>query len=316
MVLKIKENDANKRLDNFLMKALSGMNKPLLYKYLRKKRIKVNNKKAEPSYKLFEGDEIELFIPSEFFDPASKKDRLTVKSPVLNIVYEDENILLVNKAVGVSCHPDSVQKDNTLIDNILSHLIISGFYDPLDELSFVPALCNRIDRNTSGLVICAKNASSLRLVNECIKDRRIKKEYIALVHGTLTKKEGTLKHYLKKDSEKNTVFVYDSPKSGALTAISEYKVLKENGKISLVKILLKTGRTHQIRAQFSHIGHPLVGDGKYGKTSNKLQYGFKYQALFAQSLVFEFDEKSELSYLNGRTFFAEPDEKFFVQFTQ
>lgn len=282
-----------------------------MYKYIREKRIKINHKKAEQSARLTEGDVVEFYIKDEFFE--KENDLSFIKlNPKLNVVFEDDNIILVDKKPGVIVHSDDKETSGTLIDKVKAYLYKKGEYKPEEERSFVPALCNRIDRNTGGIVICAKNAEALRSVNEMIKNNEVSKKYLALVHGILKNKKGHIKNFLLKDGSTNTVSVFEAPIPGGLTAESYYNVKKEDKKrnISLVEVTLITGRTHQIRAQFSHMGHPLVGDGKYGKNKDDKKFGYKFQALYSYKLEFcPRDEKNLLYYLNGKTF--KVDEVFF-----
>ena len=182
--LKIGRNDAGQRLDKFLGKAVKGLPQSLMYKFIRTKKIKVNGKRTVQNYFLSEGDEIQLYIKDEFFGaPEADASALTRIKPKLDIVYEDENIMLLNKRPGVLVHEDSDARDNTLIMHVKAYLINNGEYDPEAENSFAPALCNRIDRNTGGIVIAAKNAEALRIMNEKIRENRISKYYLCLVHG-------------------------------------------------------------------------------------------------------------------------------------
>ena len=222
----------------------------------------------------------------------------------MNIVYEDENLLLVDKRPGMSVHADETEKVNTLINHIQAYLYQKREWNPKWENAFAPALCNRIDRNTGGIVIAAKTAEALRVMNQKIKDREIDKRYLAIVEGTPKPKEGSLKGYLFKDAVKNRVFVTDSPKPGAKTCQTNYKTLAARNGLSLVECELITGRTHQIRAQFAHAGHPLLGDGKYGKLDKR--YDRTYQALYSYRLTFLFTTDSgALEYLNGKCFQVE-----------
>lgn len=300
--LTVNKNDAGQRLDKFLFKFFGSIPSSIIYKGIRKKRIKVNGKKSEISYMLREGDVLELYINDEFFESEQKDDEFKSISAKLSVVYEDKNIILADKPSGMSVHDDETKTKNTLINHIKSYLFEKGEYNPEEENSFVPALCNRIDRNTSGIVIAAKNAMALRIMNEKIKNREIDKFYLCLVQGRLKEKEKTLKTYMRKDEKKNQVFCYDTPVPGGKTAITKYRVLKEGELTSLVEVELLTGRTHQIRAHFASIGHPLAGDGKYGTNEFNKKVGMKYQALYSYKLRFNFSDENELSYLNGKTF--------------
>ena len=298
----IKKNDAGQRLDKFLSKAVKGLPMSLMYKYIRTKKIKVNRARTEQKYMLEEGDTVQLFIKDEFFDSPEKDDSaLASITPKLTIVYEDENIILCNKRPGVLVHEDDEGKDNTLIMHIKAYLYQKGEYSPEDEQSFAPALCNRIDRNTGGIVIGAKNAEALRVKNEKIKNDEISKFYYCVVHGKMPKKSDTLTGFLLKDSDKNQVKIFDKQVKGSKNIITKYKVVSERYGMSLLEIELVTGRTHQIRAHMSYIGHPLVGDGKYGVNKDDRAKGYKYQALYAYRLRFDFnDDSGALGYLKGR----------------
>ena len=312
-ILKIEKNDAGQRLDKFLTKAVKGLPQSLLYKSIRLKKIKVNRARTDQKYILQEGDEIQLFLRDEFFDlPEKDNNALYRIVPKLSIVYEDENILLCQKRPGVLVHEDTDGGENTLILHIKAYLCQKGEYDPDAELSFAPALCNRIDRNTGGIVIAAKNAAALREMNQKIKDNEISKFYLAAVHGRLEKKRDRMTAYLVKDSDSNMVRIFDHPGKGRKEIITEYKVLCENGGDSLIEVNLITGRTHQIRAHFSYIGHPLLGDGKYGINRNDAKQGYKYQALYAYRLRFDFaNEDGVLGYLRGKEIRIDPREIWF-----
>lgn len=296
-------NDAGQRLDRFLAKAVPLLPASLAQKYIRIKRIKCNGKRIERDARLQNGDVLQLYINDEFFDkPRQDNAYLTVASPKLTIVYEDAHILLVDKRPGLAVHPhDGAEYGRTLIDHIQSYLYQKGDWKPRGENAFTPALCNRIDRNTGGIVIAAKTAMALRVMNQKIKDRELDKRYLAIVEGTPKPREGSLKGYLFKDAQKNRVYVTDTPKPGSKSCQTNYKTLASRSGLSLVECELITGRTHQIRAQFAHAGHPLLGDGKYGKLDKR--YDRNYQALYSYKLSFAFTtDAEELDYLNGKTF--------------
>ena len=305
--IKIAKNDAGQRLDKFLTKALD-LPVGLLYKSIRTKKIKVNRKRAENNTVLCEGDTIQCFLAEEFFAKLDAIGEVSLSldriQPKLDIVYEDANIILLNKRPGVSVHEDEDSKVNTLIAHVQAYLYQKGEYNPEDEQSFAPALCNRIDRNTGGIVIAAKTAEALRVMNEKIKLREIDKLYLAAVHGIPREREATLRGYLIKDEKLNKVRVYDSnPPKGAKSIITKYKVIATKGENALIEVELLTGRTHQIRAHMAHIGHPLVGDGKYGVNKDDRAEGYKYQALYSYKLRFRFKgEPTALEYLNGKEF--------------
>ena len=299
-------NDAGQRLDRFLAKAVPLLPASLAQKYIRIKRIKCNGARTARDARLNAGDVLQLYINDEFFDKPSQDNAfLTVATPKLTIVYEDEHILLVDKRPGLAVHPhDGAEYGRTLIDHIQAYLYQKREWRPREENSFTPALCNRIDRNTGGIVIAAKTAQALRVMNQKIKDRELDKRYLAIVEGTPKAKEGSLKGFLFKDEKKNRVFVTDKPQPGAKTCQTNYKVLASGNGLSLVECELITGRTHQIRAQFAHAGHPLRGDGKYGKLDKR--FDRTYQALYSYKLTFTFTtDAGDLAYLNGKSFQAE-----------
>ena len=305
--ISIRPNDAGQRLDRFVGKAVPLLPESLLQKYIRLKRIKLNGKGAKRDTRLQAGDTLQLYINDEFFEkPREENSWLKVGTPRLSVVYEDENILLADKKPGVLCHSAGVWDYNTLIANIQAYLAQKGEWKPREENSFAPALCNRIDRNTGGIVIAAKNAESLRILNEKIRDREIEKFYLCAVQGRPKPPEGRLENYLFKDAGKNQVYVKSKPEPGARTAVTEYRTLCTKGALSLVECRLLTGRTHQIRAQMAHAGWPLLGDGKYG--SERFNKGFeeKGQALYSYRLRFDFPtDAGILEYLRGREFKVE-----------
>ena len=310
----IKKNDSGQRLDKFITKALE-LPTSLLYKSIRLKKIKVNRKRAEAGQILCEGDTVQCFLADSFFEKENTNDSLLHITPSLDIIYEDENILLVNKRPGISVHEDEHGAKNTLITHILAYLAQKKEYNPGEEQSFVPALCNRIDRNTGGIVIAAKTAEALRVMNEKIKERQIDKFYLAAVHGIPTKASDTLTGYLLKDEKTNTVKVFSkNPPKNAKSIITKYKIIAKREDSCLVEVELLTGRTHQIRAHFAYIGHPLIGDGKYGVNKSDREKGYKYQALYSYKLRFSFEgEATVLDYLNGKEFKIDKRDIYFTK---
>ena len=298
----IEKNDGGQRLDKFLMKRFKTMPKSLLYKYLRTKYIKLNGKKAAPETFLSEGDILTLYIKDEFFDERKSCDFLKAGKQ-LDILYEDENILLLDKKVGVICHQDSRYDTDTLNLRVLRYLYEKGEFDPQKDKSFSPALCNRIDRNTGGIVVAAKNAEALRVMNQKIRDRELEKIYLCLVKGRPEPSHAVLNAWHSKDEAANTVRVTDRPHDGSKEIITEYTVLDTADGISLCEVHLHTGRTHQIRAHMAHIGHPLIGDEKYGDRRLNQQYKMKRQALYSYKLRFCFTTPAGcLEYLNGKEY--------------
>lgn len=301
--LTVRRNDAGQRLDRFVGKAVPLLPETLLQKYIRIKRIKLNGKGAKRDTRLSEGDVLSLYINDEFFEkPREENAYLKVGKPRINIVYEDENIILADKKPGVLCHSAGAWDYNTLIANIQAYLAQKGEWDPRGENSFAPALCNRIDRNTGGIVIAAKTAEGLRVMNQKIKDRELEKYYLCVVHGSMSPRDGTLKNIILKDEGKKQVSVHHKQVPGGRTAVTRYRTLSMHRGLSLIECELITGRTHQIRAQFAAAGHPLLGDGKYGSQQRDKPYGRHGQALYSYKLAFRFTtDAGPLNSLNGRT---------------
>ncbi len=300
----ISQNDADQRLDKFIHKCVPLLPQSMLYKYIRTKRIKVNSKRAEISQRLKAGDTVDMYINDEFFAEAEKKYDFLDAPKSLSIIYEDDNIMLLDKKQGVLCHPDDREYVDTLIGRIKRYLYEKGEYRPQEENSFVPSLVNRIDRNTGGIVIAAKNAEALRILNEKMKNRELHKYYLCVVVGAPKKKSDILTGYLIKDEKANTVRITQKETDGAKPVKTKYTVLDSVDGLSLVEIELLTGRTHQIRAHMASIGCPLLGDGKYGSNrTNKKFGGYKKQLLYSYRL--EFDYRSDagiLNYLDGKSF--------------
>jgi 23S rRNA pseudouridine955/2504/2580 synthase len=303
----IQRNDAGQRLDRWLAKTLPLLPAPLAQKYIRLKRVKLNGKGAKRDVRLAVGDVLQLYINDEFFDrPTPENAFLSVFQPQLDIVYEDENLLLLNKRPGLVVHPDEHERVNTLLTHIQAYLYQKKEWSPYRENSFAPALCNRIDRNTGGIVIAAKNAETLRVMNQKIRDRELIKLYLCVIQGRMNPPAGELKDYLLKDETRAQVSVHRRPVAGGKTAVTKYRTLTSSGGLSLVECDLITGRTHQIRAQFAAAGHPLLGDGKYGRERDNRRYGRHGQALYSYKLEFRFTTPAgPLEPLNGRSWQVE-----------
>lgn len=296
------ENDAGQRLDKFLAKTFRHLPAALLYKAIRKKDVQRNGRRCTVSERLFTGDVIRVYLPDEVLCVDRSLPDFMQASPVLDVVYEDSRILLLNKPVGLLVHPDGHEYGDTLIGRVQRYLYEKGEYAPQDEHSFAPALVNRIDRNTSGIVIAAKTASALRLLNAKLKSREIEKQYLCLVYGHMPKSEDTLDAYLDKNERQNRVTIHSDRGEGR-RIVTRYKVLGEQYGVSLLEIDLLTGRTHQIRAHLASIGHPVVGDGKYGRNERNRRYGITKQALCSYRLTFAFrTDAGELNDLNGKSF--------------
>ena len=302
--IQIRKNDAGQRLDRFVGKAVPLLPESLLQKYIRLKRIKRNGKGAKRDVRLVEGDVLQLYINDEFFErPTEQNAWLKIATPRLDIVYEDENILLADKKPGVLCHSAGEWSWDTLISNIQAYLRQTGQWDPKAENAFTPALCNRIDRNTGGIVIAAKNAEALRILNDKIRDREIAKYYLCIALGRVEPPKGRIECFLRKDEKSNTVRVYHRPVPEGRSAVTLYQTLRTRGKLSLLEVELLTGRTHQIRASMADLGHPLLGDGKYGIGSVNRKYGETQQALYSYRLRFDFPtDAGILEYLRGQEF--------------
>ncbi len=299
----VSKNDAGQRLDKFLTKTYKQLPLPLLYKAIRKKDIRLNDKRCDAADRLNEGDIIRLFLPDDVLTQTPPTYEFMHASKALDIVYEDEHVLLLNKKAGLLVHPDNHEFGDTLIFRVQRYLYEKGEYQPDKENSFAPALVNRIDRNTEGIVIAAKTAAALRILNEKLKNREIQKYYLCLVHGTMPKSSDTLEGYLEKNETENRVYILGKPKAGARTIRTRYTVLASHDELSLLEIHLLTGRTHQIRAHLASIGHPLLGDGKYGTNALNKGTGFTKQALCSYRLKFDFTTPAdELAYLNGQEF--------------
>ncbi len=296
----VKKNDEGQRLDKFLQKKFSSLPKSMMFKQIRKKNIKVNKKRCTPEQIIKENDVIELYLNDDLLVEKTKHYDFLRSPKDISIIYEDDNIILLDKKQGELCHPDGKEYVDTLIASLKRYLYEKGEYKPEEENSFTPALANRIDRNTGGIVIGAKNYQSLKILNEKIKNREIDKFYLTVAHGKLPKQSDIIEGYLTKDERKNMVTVSNTQTEGSKPIKTKYTVIDYYDDLSLVEIELLTGRTHQIRAHLASIGNPLYGDGKYGKTHGRFK-----QELYSYKLRFNFETDADiLSYLNGRVFEA------------
>ncbi len=292
----ISNKDAGQRVDKYIQKTFDSLPRSLMFKEIRKKNIKVNKKRCTPEQILKEGDVLDLYLKDDALSIKEKHYDFLKASTDLDIIYEDDNIILINKKVGVLCHPDGRDYIDNIVARLKRYLYEKGEWD-VESSSFTPSLANRIDRNTGGIVIGAKNSQALKTVNDKIKSREIEKYYLTVVHGKMPRKSEILTAYLTKNEKTNTVTVTDNKVDGAKQIITEYTVLDYYYDASLLEIKLHTGRTHQIRAHLAHIGHPLYGDGKYGVDKGRYR-----QALYSYKLKFSFKDENPLSYLNNKEF--------------
>ena len=307
----INQNDAGQRLDKFITKTVRGLPQSLLYKYIRTRRIKVDGKRAHEGDVLAAGSVVEMYIPDEFFEEKAARPEYDRVKLTPEIVYEDENIILCDKKPGILVHVGDEGDKNTadaheretLLFALQAYMVKKGEYDPAAENSFAPALCNRIDRNTGGIVIFAKNAASLRILNEAIREGKVHKKYLCAVHGK-TGEGALLTGYLRKDYKTKTVTVFREMKPGAREIRTKYRTLAYNREkdLSLLEVELLTGRTHQIRAHMASVGHSLLGEGKYARNKEDRKIGYSYQALYSYKLSFDGLVDTPLAGLMGREF--------------
>ena len=298
----ISKHSQNQRLDKFLGKYLNNAPKSFIYKMLRKKNIKLNGQKAQGSEILAEADRIQIFMADETLDKFRSTKTVRLSAASISVVYEDEHVLIVNKPRGLLTHPGAPGDTDTMLSRILSYLYKSGGYDISAESVFTPGLCNRLDRNTSGIIVCGKTLAASQQLNEAIARRESSKYYSAIVLGEITA-GGVLEGYHQKDRKNNKARIKDT---GDKPAITEYTpVLAKNG-YSMLKIKLITGRSHQIRAHLAGIGHPIAGDVKYG---GKTERALKFQLLHSESIEF-YGLKGELKGLSSVIFKAPPPEDF------
>lgn len=298
------KNEAGQRLDRFLKKTLPALLSALLQKYIRTKRIKCNGQRCLQNQRLAEGDVLQVYIGEESFE-RSNRNKLFLDSccPRFSVLYEDENLLLADRPPGMPVQSEGAERGHTLIAHIQAYLYQKREWMPESENSFAPALCNRIDQNTGGIVIAAKNAEAFRILTDKIQSREITKKYLCVVLGRIAPSDGRLEYFLLKNERKKQMDVYRRPVSGGRTAVTLYRTLINKGELSLMEAELLTGRTHQIRVSFAEAGHPLLGDGKYGCWEMNRRYGETRQALYSYYLRFAFPtDAGILEYLRGKEF--------------
>ena len=291
-----------RRLPRFLQKAMPSASMGQIRKFLRLGRVKVNGKKGTEETVLQENAVVDLYVEDEFFAEVQKEDPFYSRiRPKLTILYEDAHVMLLDKRAGLICHPDEGEKVHTLLTYAQAYLYQKGQWNP--KTDFAPALCNRIDRFTAGIVILAKTQEALRAMDAKIRTHEVQKYYLCAVHGRMKYPDGTLRHFLLKKPEQKKVTVLRKNEPGSKEAITHYQAIDENNGLTLCECLLGTGRTHQIRAQFAAIGHPLLGDNQYGSSKQNEKYGrMNGQALCAYRLIFDFEgDAGCLSGLNGLT---------------
>ena len=294
------ENENGVRLSRFVEAVTTGMPKGMMYKSFRNKRIKVNGKRGEPDTRLQTGDVIEMYINDEFFPAVAVTSvkKPPRRQPPVTVIYEDEDIAVLYKPAHLLCHSDRTGDPN-LVDAFTARLIEEGKYDPKAENRFAPALCNRLDRGTEGLVIAAKSYTALRDMNEIIREDWLKKEYLTITIGTPP--AGRHIAWLQHSEKGNKVRVHARESEGYKQIITDVTPIRSNGPFTLCRIGLLTGRTHQIRAHLAFLGHPVLGDIKYGNRAMNERTGFKTQALCAQRLTFgRIPESNSLHRLSGQ----------------
>lgn len=304
----VEERQAGQRIDKVLRDLFPRLPFGALQRALRQKDIKANGIRVKQDYLAQPGDRLEIYIVDDLLDGTGSEDQSSLNKG-FSIVYEDAHLLVANKEQGIAVHPDKESPDGTLIQRVQEYLQEKGEYRP-GFSSFTPALCHRLDRNTGGLVLIAKTSPCLEMVLQKMQSGEIRKYYQCLVKGKPNKPSAELRSYLVKDERKSRVFVSDEKIRGALEIITHYKVLSyDAGKdIARLEVELVTGRTHQIRAHLAHIGHPIIGDGKYGTNAVNRPLGVKQQALWAYKMVFDFQSKAGvLQPLKGRKFEVEPE---------
>lgn len=307
----IDKNENEQRLDRFLKKYLAEAPQGFVYKMIRKKNVKLNGAKVQPETTIYEGDKIQLYLSDETIDKfIAKKEEIRSKI-IPNIIYEDNNIILINKPIGILSHGASKEFEENIVDSMVSYLIQKGDFVPRIQKTFTPSICNRLDRNTSGIIIGAKNYEALKTINEAMKNSKIRRFYKTIVKGNI-KKEFMAEGFLSKDEERNRVTIYRDDVDGAKKIETVIKPLKNNKGYSLLEIELITGRTHQIRGHLSSLGYPVIGDRKYGDSDINKKFKEKYslENQWLHGYKIEFNGlQDELQYLNGKIFTSEVEGK-------
>lgn len=302
----IRDNEAGQRFDKYLSKLLRNAPKSFFYKMLRKKNITLNGKKATGNEKLEAGDQVKLFLSDETFDKFSQQDKAARAVTTLDVLYEDADVLLINKPAGMLSQPDDT-KEPSMVEYVIGYLLEKGELTEEDLWTFRPSVCNRLDKNTSGIIAAGKSLVGLQELSELFHDRTVHKEYLCIVKGVLHEKKH-IKGYLYKDTKQNKVAIYKQKQKEALPIETVYEPLEDNGEVTLLKVGLITGRTHQIRAHLASEGHPLAGDTKYGQDAFNRRYREKYQLkhqlLHAFRLSFPDGMEGRLSDLSGKCFRA------------
>lgn len=308
-LITVHKQEEGQRLVKLLGAYLKEAPNSFFYKMLRKKNITLNGKKADGTEKLKCGDEIRLFLSDETYEKFAGKVQPKEKFPMakLNIVYEDSNVIFINKPAGMLSQK-SVPSDVSLNEYLLGYLEKSGQWKQEESKAFRPSVCNRLDRNTSGMVICGKSMAGLQQMAALLKDRSLHKYYLCLVKGVMTEGQH-LEGYLLKDENSNQVKIFQKETEGAAHIITEYEPLYTEGETTLLKVTLVTGKSHQIRAHLSSIGHPIIGDPKYGERKVNAffreTHGIKNQMLHAWKLTFP-ELAEPLDNLSEKSFEAEP----------
>lgn len=302
----IKENEAGQRFDKYLAKLLSKAPKGFVYKMLRKKNIKLNDKKASGGEKLQPRDRVSVYLSDETFAKFSPSREVSYESgEKLNILYEDAHILLVNKPAGMLSQRAS-GKEPSLVEYLIGYLVESGQLTREELATFHPSVCNRLDRNTSGIIACGKSLTGLQELARLFSGRLLHKKYLCIVKGVI-KKEKFIKGYLHKDEKCNKVTIQEKGTPETVPIETRYRPICTNGKVTLLEVELITGRTHQIRAHLASVGHPIIGDFKYGERAvneaYRSRYGLNSQLLHSYRLEIPL-LTGTLSYLSDRAFTA------------